>query len=37
VAKLTPQEIEMMRKCAGLQDKARKYATAKREAIGIQQ
>ena len=30
VAKLTPEEIEMMRKHTELQDRARKYAKTKR-------
>ncbi len=35
--KLTPQEIETMRKYTELQDRARQYAKTKREQIGIQQ
>ena len=34
-AKLTPQEIEMMRKYTEFQDKAKKYAKTKREQIAV--
>ena len=36
-AKLTGEEIEMMRKYTELQDRAKKYAKSKRGQIGIQQ
>ncbi len=37
VAKLTPDEIMMMRKYTMLQDAAKKYAEQKRKQIGVQQ
>jgi hypothetical protein len=34
-AKMSPEEIEMMRMYSGLQDSARAYAKEKREKIGL--